>query len=213
VDLLPQREERLKEVVASRQYDLTVILENVHDPHNIGAVMRTCDTVGIREIYVIYTHDILVERGFDIGFKSASGSRKWIKVHYFTDLDEGMKAVKQKYDNIYGTVIKEDSKNLYELNLASSCALLFGNEHQGVSEAASKYVDQNFLIPQHGFVQSLNISVACAVTLFEAQRQRAAAGKYDNEFGKREEDTPLYAHYLKQHHAKRVEKSKKKIYF
>ncbi len=213
MEILPQRIERIKDVISSRQYDLTVVLENVHDPHNIGAVLRTCDSVGIREIFIIYTAPILQERGISIGLRSASGAKKWIDVHYFEDIDEGMQAVKSKYDQVFGTLMKEDSKSLYDLPLTDSCAILFGNEHEGISEAACKYIDYNFLIPQHGFVQSLNISVACAVTLYEAQRQRLAANKYSNNFGERKEDDVLYDHYVEKHHAKRLAKAKKRIYF
>ncbi|MCL4127402.1 UNVERIFIED_CONTAM: hypothetical protein GTU68_017562 [Idotea baltica] len=211
--IYPRRIERIKDVVSSRQHDLTVVLENVHDPHNIGAVLRSCDSVGISEIYVIYTDPLLKERGLDIGITSASGALQWIEIHYFTELGPAFRAIKAKYDHVYGTVIKEDSKDLYELNLSSSSALLFGNEHAGISEECQKFIDSNFLIPQHGFVQSLNISVACAVTLYEAQRQRLANNKYGREFGVDERDLDLNEKYLEVHRNKKLVKAEKKVYF
>ncbi len=210
--IFPKRIERIKNVVASRQHDLTVVLENVHDPHNIGAVLRSCDSVGISEIYVIYTDPLLKERGLDIGITSASGALQWIEIHYFTDLSDAFSKIKAKYDHVFGTVIKEDSKDLYELNLSASAALLFGNEHAGISEEAQTYIDSNFLIPQHGFVQSLNISVACAVTLYEAQRQRLSMNKYDREFGADPRDNVLNEHYLEVHRNKKLVKAEKRVY-
>jgi tRNA (guanosine-2'-O-)-methyltransferase len=210
--IYPKRIERIKNVVASRQHDLTVVLENVHDPHNIGAVLRSCDSVGISEIYVIYTDPLLMQRGLDIGITSASGALQWIKIHYFTDLSEAFNAIKFKYDHVFGTVIKEDSKDLYDLNLSDSAAFLFGNEHSGISEEAQTYIDSNFVIPQHGFVQSLNISVACAVTLYEAQRQRLSKNKYNREFGSDPQDALLNEHYLEVHRNKKLVKAEKRVY-
>ncbi|MEL6123159.1 MAG: RNA methyltransferase [Bacteroidota bacterium] len=207
MDILPQREHRFKDVIASRQYDLTVVLENVHDPHNIGAVLRTCDSVGISEIYIIYTEPNLIARGIEVGYKSSSGSTKWIDIHYYTDLKKGMDQVKEKYTSIYGTKIQEDSGSLYDLDLTESVALLFGNEHSGISDEAAGYINSNFLIPQHGFVRSLNISVACAVTLYEAQRQRLADGRYGRPFGTDKRDHLLYEKYLEQHHLTKYESS------
>jgi tRNA (guanosine-2'-O-)-methyltransferase len=89
---------------------------------------------------------------------------------------------------------------LYDLNLTESVALLFGNEHKGVSEAALTYCDGNFLIPQYGMVQSLNISVACAVSVYEALRQRKASGFYsDNPVLNETEQAELYEQYQLRH--------------
>jgi len=204
MDILEKRIDRFKAVISKRQYDLTIILENVHDPHNIGAVLRTCDSVGINEIFIIYTDERLQERGLEVGHKSASGAKQWITIHYFEDVDSCITAVKKKYDSIYSTKLGASSKSLYDLTLYKSCALLFGNEHDGVSEQANKYVDANFLIPQHGFVQSLNISVACAVALYEAQRQRLEKGMYDSNYGEREGDSEMLELYTNIHREKKL---------
>lgn len=179
--LTSERIDKFKEVISSRQL-LTVILENVHDPHNIGAVMRSCDAVGIPEIYVIFTentHNLLTQK---IGKKSAAGSRKWVKAHYYGDLEECIHDVKKKYKRIFGTHLSEKSVSLYELNLTDPIALMFGNERDGLSDKALELIDGNFTIPQFGMVQSLNISVACAVSLFESLRQRLQKGMYDTVF-------------------------------
>jgi tRNA (guanosine-2'-O-)-methyltransferase len=196
--MTPKREEKFKEVIKCRQSNLTVILENVHDPHNISAVLRTCDSVGITDVYVLYT--AVHKDRLELGKRSSSGARKWINVHLYNDVDECMQAVKAKYDKIYATHLSEDAIDLYDLNLTESVALLFGNEHKGVSEAALTYCDGNFLIPQYGMVQSLNISVACAVSLYEALRQRKAKGFYsDNPVLSETEQAEMYQDYHTRH--------------
>lgn len=203
MDILDKRIERFKSVISNRQYDLTIVLEDVHDPHNIGAVMRSCDAVGIAEIYIIYTDPRLRERGLEIGHKSSSGTKNWVKINYFECIDTCMATVKKKYNRIYSTKLDDRASSLYDLDLTDSCALLFGNEHSGVSALANQYVDANFLIPQKGFAQSLNISVACAVALFEALRQRENKNAYDNPFGSRTEDRELFEEFKEIHRGKK----------
>lgn len=175
MDLTDERIKRLKTVANNRQQDLTVILENVHDPHNIGAILRTCDSVGIHEVFIVYTDSRLsLERNIEPGKTSSSGSDKWVKVHHFNSVKSCFDEVKKYYDKILATALTEDAKNLYELDLTASIALLFGNEAEGLSKEAIHLADGNYLIPQVGFVKSLNISVACAVSVYEAYRQRAA---------------------------------------
>ncbi|MBL7719144.1 MAG: RNA methyltransferase [Flavipsychrobacter sp.] len=171
-----EREARINTVLNHRQPDLTILMENVHDPHNISAVMRTCDSIGVQEIYVLNTQIGLHET---FGKKSSSGVAKWLTVHQFQDIKECMTAIKKKYKKVYATHLGVKSHSLYELDLTQSVALVFGNEKDGVSDESLSYCDGNFIIPQVGMVQSLNISVACAVTLYEAFRQRTAAGLYD----------------------------------
>jgi tRNA (guanosine-2'-O-)-methyltransferase len=169
----------LQHLAATSQNDLTVVLENVHDPHNIGAVARSCDAVGVREIYIINTDPRVQNREKYIGDKSSSGSKKWISFQYFEEIEPAIKAIRAKYKKIYSTHLTTASSSLYDLDLSDSCALIFGNEHAGISKQLLEHADANFIIPQMGMVESLNISVACAVSLFEALRQRIEADKYD----------------------------------
>jgi len=175
--LTPERAERLHAVLQKRQPDLTVIFEDVNDPHNISAVLRTCDSVGIYEVFIINSYPAKPRR--KLGHSSSASAKKWLLTNYFTSVEECFTEVRKRYKKIYSTRLTEQSVSLYDLNLTEPCALVFGNEHRGVSELASSLSDGNFLIPQVGMVQSLNISVACAVTLYEAFRQRLAAGKYE----------------------------------
>jgi len=175
--MTPERTERLTNVLAKRQPGLTVVLENVSDPHNISAVMRTCDAVGVQDVYILNTKIELHEMWSS---KSSSSAAKWLTVHQFTNAEECFAALRKKFSKIYTTHLSTDAVDLYEINLTESVALVFGNEHSGVSDDIIGMADGNFLIPQVGIIKSLNISVACAVSLYEAYRQKKIAGHFDN---------------------------------
>lgn len=173
--MTPERTEKLTRVLSHRQPDLTVVLENVFDPHNISAVMRTCDAVGVQEVFILNTK---IPRHNKFGARSSSSATKWLTVHAFEDAVACFSAIRLRYDRIWTTHLGESSVGLYELDLTRPTALVFGNERTGVSDEIRALADGNFLIPQVGIIQSLNISVACAVTLYEAYRQKEQAGHY-----------------------------------
>jgi tRNA (guanosine-2'-O-)-methyltransferase len=174
--MTPERTAKLINVLHHRQKNLTVVMENVNDPHNISAVMRTCDAVGIQDIFILNTK---IPRHKKWGKRSSSSAARWLTVHQFADVNECFEALRKNYQHIYATHLVSGAVSLYELNLTESVALVFGNEHEGVSEEIAQLVDGNFIIPQVGIIQSLNISVACAVSIYEALRQKKAAGHYD----------------------------------
>jgi tRNA (guanosine-2'-O-)-methyltransferase len=175
--MTPERTGKLTGVLHKRQSDLTVVMENVHDPHNISAVMRTCDAVGIQDIYILNTK---IPRHKKFGSKSSSSAAKWMTIHQFTNTEECFDELRKNYQHIYATHLASNAISLYEIDFTKSTALVFGNEHEGVSDEITKFVDGNFSIPQVGIIQSLNISVACAVSIYEAFRQKKNAGHYDN---------------------------------
>jgi tRNA (guanosine-2'-O-)-methyltransferase len=175
--MTPERYSRLTAVLHKRQPDITVVLENVFDPHNISAVMRTCDAIGIQDIYIL-NHKIPPHKKW--GEKSSSSAVKWLTIHQFTDANECFAALRKNYKKIYTTHLSSDALSLHDLDLTESIALVFGNEHSGVSDEIIAMADGNFIIPQVGIIKSLNISVACAVTLYEAYRQKNNAGHYDS---------------------------------
>jgi len=191
---------RFKSIIAKKQFDVGIVLENVHNPHNIGAVLRSCDAVGILDIYLIYSTDRTDQTVFARGGKSARGSDKWLNVHFFTSAKSCMEVVNKKYEQVYATHLSEDSKSLYDLKLDSSVALVFGNELDGVSKEMMPYVTGNYIIPMEGMVQSLNISVACAISLYEIRRQRDEKQLYEAPFdGSNEAHTNLLKTYTKRH--------------
>ena len=196
--MTPQRTEKLTSVLNKRQPDITVVLENVFDPHNISAVMRTCDAVGVAEIYILNTK---IPRHKKWGPRSSSSAAKWLTIHQYENTDECFSSLRKRYSSILTTHLSSDAVSLHQLDFTKSIALVFGNEHSGVSEEIRSMADGNFLIPQAGIIQSLNISVACAVTLYEAYRQKELAGHYDQ----RRLDEARYDELLKEWSFKREE--------
>jgi len=193
-----ERLNRIKSVVAKRQLDLTVILENVHDPHNIGAVLRTCDSVGIPEIFVLNPNPDLYSDKLEVGGKSTSGSRKWVDIHFYTNVESCFQKVKEKYFQILGTSLTHEAKNLYEFDFCPPTAIVFGNEKDGISPETLSHCTSNLWIPQVGMVKSLNISVACAVVLYEAGRQRNFSPLSDTEENLNHRNA-LLKDYIKRH--------------
>ncbi len=187
--MTPERSRRLEAVLSKRQNDLTVVLENVFDPHNISAVMRSCDAVGVQEIFILNTK---IPRHKKWGARSSSSAAKWLTIHQFEEAETCFNALRKKYDRILTTHLSTEAADLYELDLTQKTALVFGNEHAGVSDEIRALSDGNFIIPQQGMIRSLNISVACAVCLYEAFRQKAAAGHYSNERLSTEERAALW---------------------
>ncbi len=170
-----ERYNRLINVLNKRQPDLTVVLENIFDPHNVSAVMRTCDAVGIQDVYILNNRIPPMKKW---GYRSSSTASEWLSVHQFTDVETCFEEIRNKYQKIYTTHLSEDSVEIYDLDFTESIALVFGNETFGVSEEIRQYSNGNFIIPQVGIIKSLNISVACAVTLYEAFRQKNQKGHY-----------------------------------
>lgn len=198
--MTPERRGKLLSVLNKRQNNLTVVLENVFDPHNVSAVMRTCDSIGIQDMYILNTR---IAPHKQWGFRSSSSANKWLTVHQFTDAASCFKALRSRYSKILTTHLSSDAVSLYNIDFTESIALVFGNERFGVSEEIREWADGNFVIPQIGIIQSLNISVACAVSIYEAYRQKELAGHYNkaslpevrrfellNEWGFKESDLP-----------------------
>jgi tRNA (guanosine-2'-O-)-methyltransferase len=167
-----RRAEKLRRVLSLRQPDLTVILENIHDPHNVSAILRSCDAVGVLRVELLYT----VEKFPRIGRKSSSSANKWLDCRRHTSVTDCYASLREEGFRIYATRLGGSTASLYELDLSRPSALVFGNEHRGVSPEAAQMADGNFHIPMVGMIQSLNVSVAAAVALYEAHRQRLAAG-------------------------------------
>ncbi len=172
-----RRAARIEQVLARRQPDLTVVLENVHDPHNVSAVLRSCDAVGVLAAHLIYTVEEPPAGAFT-RTPSASAA-KWIETKFHPSVAACYDALRAEGFTIVATAVAARSTDLYAVDLRRPTALVFGNEMRGVSPEAADLADGQIAIPMMGMVQSLNISVACAVVLYESLRQRRAAGHYD----------------------------------
>jgi len=170
-----KRLQRITSVVKSRQHSLRVVLENVHDPHNVSAVFRTCDAAGVPKVSLIYN----LEKFPKIGKKSSASAFKWVEKERFNNVNECYESLKKEGFNIYASSISNDAIDLYKLDFKTKIAIVLGNEHRGVSDEATKLADKKFKIPMNGMVQSLNVSVAAAIVLYEALRQRMKKKYYD----------------------------------
>ena len=172
-----RRQERIRHVLARRQTSLTVVLEDIHDPHNASAVLRSCDGVGILDMHLVYAHEEPPKRSF--AHTTSGSAAKWIRTHYHDSIESCYAVLRNQGMRIFATALGRESEDLYAVDLTQPTALVFGNEMRGVSDEAIAGADGTVFIPMQGMVESLNISVACAVTLYEAMRQRIAAGAYD----------------------------------
>ncbi len=170
--------ERLDVIVNSlnkRQPDLTVIMENVVKSHNLAAVARTLEAVGGLDIHAI-TSD---PRAVKLTSMSGGGIKKWIQVHKHTDTRSGIDWLKARGFQVVATHLSERAKDFRHIDYTQPTAILVGTELEGISDEAIELADENIVIPMTGLVQSLNVSVASALVLYEAYRQREAAGLYD----------------------------------
>lgn len=172
-----RRQERIEEVLLRRQPTLTVVLEDVHDPHNASAVLRSCDGVGVLDVHLVYVNEEPPRKSF--GRSTSASAAKWTRLHYHDSIEACYAHLRETGFMIAATALEPDSVDFYSIDLTRPTALVFGNEMRGVSEAAIEGADATVYIPMQGMVESLNISVSCAVSLYEAMRQRHAAGMYD----------------------------------
>ena len=170
-----ERVKKITDAVTSRQHSLHFVLENIHDPHNVSAIFRTCDAVGVPKLSFLYT----VEKFPKVSKVSSASANKWMEVNKFDNTNECVESLKKDGFKIYASMLDKNAVNLYDLDLTQKIALVVGNEHRGISEDMQKFADSTFYIPMRGMIQSLNVSVASAVMLYEAQRQRAEKGMYN----------------------------------
>jgi len=170
-----KRSEKIRAVVVKRQPSLKIVLENIHDPHNVSAILRTCDAAGIPKVSLLYN----IEPFPKIGKKSSASAFKWIEREKFKTVAECYTQLRSEGYKIYASSISEGAKDLYEIDFTEKSAIVMGNEHRGVSKEAEDLADKKFYIPMYGMVQSLNVSVSAAITIYEALRQRTAKGMYD----------------------------------
>jgi len=172
-----RRQARIRSVLARRQPDLTVVLENVHDPHNVSAILRSCDGVGVLRAHAVYTIEEPPAGAF--ARQTSASAAKWVEVERHKSLGDCFERLRAECFSILVTRIGPGSRSLYEWDLREPVALVLGNEMRGVSTEARDLADGAIHIPMAGMVESLNVSVACAVCLYEAFRQRTAAGDYE----------------------------------
>ncbi len=171
-----ERLQKLERVARNRQSGFTVVMEDVFDPHNLGAVTRTCDAFGIQDINVIFeTHPEFDPK--EVGKNSSTATNKWINYRIHHGTQKGIQTLKDEGWLVVATVIDDDADTIFEADLTHpKIAMLFGNEKVGLSEQAIAMADKKVTIPMQGIAQSMNISVSAALFIYEVTRQRHAQG-------------------------------------
>lgn len=168
----PERYRRIREVLSRRQTDLTVCLEDVHKPHNVAAILRTCDAAGIHKLSVIWDTKAQIRRG------TSKGSHLWVKRQVHDNITDAVTTFQQEDMQVLVTHLSDDAVDFREIDYTKPTAIILGQEKTGASDTAIAASDKRITIPMLGMVQSLNVSVAAALILYEAQRQRELAGLY-----------------------------------
>ncbi|NVJ48879.1 MAG: tRNA (guanosine(18)-2'-O)-methyltransferase TrmH [Gammaproteobacteria bacterium] len=180
------RENRLARITAllnDRQPDLTVLMDQVHKPHNLAAIVRTADAVGIGEVHAVRAEGQINRCG-----GTAMGSDRWVKTHRYENFDQAITRLRESPVQVLAAHFSDRAVDFRSIDYTKPTCILLGAEKYGVTEQAAAAADEHILIPMLGMVQSLNVSVANAIILYEAQRQRQAAGMY----GQRKIDDDTY---------------------
>jgi tRNA (guanosine-2'-O-)-methyltransferase len=187
------RKERLKSVLARRQHDLTLVLNNIHDPHNVSAILRSCDAFGVFGIHLYYTKET-----FPSLANSSSGSaKKWIELTRHREAGSMIETLRGQGMQIVGTGFSHTARPVMDIDFTRPTAIILGNEHRGMDPDVKVHVPDEIYIPMFGMVQSLNVSVAAATILYEAMRQRRAAGMYEQTSLDAERFAEVYADWCK----------------
>ncbi len=171
MSVLPRRFQRIKHVLNSRMADLTVLIEGVNKPHNLSAIIRTCDGAGVFQANFICDHNEV--KTFN---STAQGSQKWVNLRNHESYLKATKTLKKEGFKLYGTSLNENSIDYRDFDFTESTCFVLGAEKWGLSNELNAQVDESIYIPMNGMVQSLNVSVAGAILLFEAVRQRKSKG-------------------------------------
>ena len=178
--MTPERYAKNLRVLSKRQPTLTVLMDEVNKPHNLSAIVRTCDAVGVLQAHAVPPRGGRLVDFDGHTFEATSGSaHKWVPVQKHADAVGAVRDLQAQGFQVLATHLSQRSVDYREVDYTRPTCVLLGAEKWGVGDEAAEAADHNIIIPMLGMVQSLNVSVAAATILFEAQRQRLAAGMYD----------------------------------
>jgi len=185
-----RRREKIERVLRLRQKDLTLVLANIHDPHNVSAIYRSCDAFGVAAVHLYYT-----DTPFPVlGGKTSASARKWVKTARHaspSDLRDALRGYQ-----LLAASCSPGARPMHEHDFTVATAIVMGNEHRGPPEDVRAIMDGEIYIPMYGMIQSFNVSVAAALLLAEASRQRREAGMYDRLSFSPEEHAAMLAEWL-----------------
>lgn len=167
----PERAAKLQTLIENRQQGI-LVLEDISDPHNAAAVLRSCDAFGFHKVYFIF-HEEKEFRPEKIGKLTSASANKWLEFSMFSSVEECFSRLQQNSYLTVGTALSDQSESIYDMDLTEpKLALILGNEHRGLSPEALDRCDRILRIPMRGMVQSLNLSVTAALCMYEITRQR-----------------------------------------
>lgn len=189
--LTETRKARLRRVVACRQPDLTLVLHNIHDPHNVSAILRSCDAFGVGGVHLLYTRESFP----NLSDSSSASARKWVDTTRHRDASSLVASLEGQGFSVVATGMNPDTVPVMEWDFTQPTAVILGNEHRGLDADLAALVPHSVGVPMYGMVQSLNVSVAAAIILYEAVRQRRAAGILERPALDPEVQEALYADY------------------
>jgi len=172
--MTPERYQKLRRTLDLRQPDLTLLTDQIHKPRNIAALVRTSDAVGIHELNMVWHKEN--HRPYS---GTAMGSDRWVDIVRHESMTDAIDKLHAQDYQVYAAHLSSEAVDYRSVDYTQSCAILMGNEKKGVSELAADKVDKHIVIPMMGMVESFNVSVAAAIILAEAQRQRQSAGYYN----------------------------------
>jgi len=172
--MTPERLARIKQTLNARQPDLRVLTDQVHKPRNLSAIIRSCDAFGVANMHLVWPQE-----NFRAFRKTAGGSYNWVTTHTHPTMAEAVATLKGWGYRLYAAQLSERAVDFRGVDYTVPCAIIMGNELEGVSAEAAEQADAHIVIPMMGMVESLNVSAACAIILSEAQRQRQQAGLYN----------------------------------
>ncbi len=158
----------MHEVLERRHDDLVVVLENIHDPHNASAILRSCDAFGVGRVALVYTNQVFPE----ISRGVAAQVEKWLQLERYDSAEACVEALHDEGIKVYATRLTDEAEDYLTIDWREPSAIVLGNEHAGCSDEMVALADGAVIIPMRGFAQSLNVSVAAAVILAETARQR-----------------------------------------
>lgn len=198
--LTPPRWQRISEVAGARCFEVAVVLEGIYDRGNISAVMRTAEGLGYANFHVIETQEKFKEAN-----RVTQGADKWVEVRKWKSTREAVAELKAQGKKIYATALTPTAKKISDVDFSVPCALVLGNEKEGISAEMIAAADETVIIPMSGFVQSFNISVAGALSLYHIRRER------ELKRGQHADVTFEQAEILKAHYAMRTLDSAEEI--
>lgn len=171
-----RRKRRIDKVLAKRQKSLTMVMDNIWDPHNVSAVLRSCDAFGVSDVHLYYT----TSKWPDLGKKSSASAKKWVRRTRHIDAGEMIGQLRTDGCQVLRTGFSENARPVMDFDFTKPTAIILSNEHNGTAPEIAELVPEEIYIPMFGMVQSFNVSVAAAIILYEASKQRQDAGMYDS---------------------------------